>query len=274
MPGPRSDGGAPLIDAHAHLDADRYGEDLDEVIARAKAAGLARIVCVGVWRPADPAAGTARGFGDAVKLARREPGYFAATVGFHPHEARAVEASDWAEAEALARDPAVVAIGEAGLDYHYDLSPRDVQAEVFRRCIRLAHAAGKPLVVHTREADQDTVRILREEGVPARGAVIHCFTSDAPAAKAYLDLGLYISVAGIVTFKTAGPIREAVKLVPHDRLMVETDCPYLAPIPHRGKRNEPAFVAHTAAKVAEVWGVTPDEVAQATTGNAKRFFGL
>ena len=263
-----------LVDAHAHLDADRYGGDLDAVIARAKAAGVERIVCVGVWQPGDPATGEGRGFGDAVALARREPGYFAATVGFHPHEAKAVGPEDWAQGVALAADPAVVAIGEAGLDYHYDLSPREVQADVFRRCIRLAHAAGKPLVVHTRLADADTVRILTEEGVPAKGGVIHCFTSDAPAARAYVDLGLLISVAGIVTFKNAEPIREAVRLVPKDRLMVETDCPYLAPIPFRGKRNEPAYVAHTAAKVAEVWGTTPDEVARVTTENAKRFFGL
>jgi TatD DNase family protein len=257
---------AGLVDSHAHLDRDRY-QDLDEVVARARAAGLQRIVCVGVWREGG-------GFGDAVALARKDPGFFAATVGFHPHEARSVGEGDWAEAEALARDPAVVAIGEAGLDYHYDLSPREVQAEVFRRCIRLAKAAGKPLVVHTREADEDTVRILREEGLPEAGGVIHCFTSDAPAARAYLQLGLLISVAGIVTFKNAEPIREAVRLVPRERLLVETDCPYLAPVPHRGKRNEPAYVAHTAAKVAELWGATPDEVARVTGDNARRFFGI
>jgi len=256
-----------LVDSHAHLDRDRYGEDLDEVIARARAAGLERIVCVGVWRED----GT---FGDALELARREPGTFAATMGFHPHEARLVGERDWAEAERLARDPAVAAIGECGLDFHYDHSPRDVQAEVFRRSIRLARAVAKPLVVHTREADADTVRILREEGLPARGGVIHCFTSDAPAARAYLDLGMLISVAGIVTFKTAEPIREAVRLVPSDRLLVETDCPYLAPIPHRGKRNEPAYVAHTAAKVAEIWGTSAEEAARVTGDNARRFFGL
>jgi TatD DNase family protein len=255
-----------LVDAHAHLDADRYG-DRDAVVARARAAGVERIVCVGVWRePGD--------FGDAVALARGDPGTFAATVGFHPHEAKGVGEADWAEAEELARDPAVVAIGECGLDYHYDLSPREVQAEVFRRGIRLAHAAGKPLVVHTREADADTVRLLRAEGVPSAGGVIHCFTSDADAARAYLDLGLFISVAGVVTFRNAEAIREAVRLVPRDRLLVETDCPYLAPVPHRGKRNEPAFVIHTAAKVAELWGAPPEEVARVTGENARRFFRL
>lgn len=253
-----------LIDAHAHLDRDRY-DDLEEVVARAKAAGLERIVCVGVFRgPGD--------FGDAVLLAQREPGFFSATIGFHPHEAKGVRPADWAEATRLSKDPAVVAIGEVGLDFHYDLSPRDVQEAVFRKSIRLAHEAGKPLVVHTREADQETVRILREERLPAAGGVIHCFTSDSKAARAYLDLGLSISVAGIITFKNAEGIREAIRLVPRERLLVETDCPYLAPAPHRGKRNEPAFVVHTAAKVAEVWGSPIEEVARTTTDNARRFF--
>jgi TatD DNase family protein len=138
----------------------------------------------------------------------------------------------------------------------------------------MARAAGKPLVVHVREADDVCARVLREEGVPGAGGVIHCFTGDAAAARAYLDLGLLISVAGIVTFKTAEAIREAVRIVPRDRLLVETDCPFLAPIPHRGKRNEPAYVARTAEKVAEVWGASAEEVGQVTTENARRFFRL
>jgi TatD DNase family protein len=256
-----------LIDAHAHLDSEDYAGDLDGVVARAKAAGLERIVLVGLWR----APGS---FGGALALAASDPSFFAATVGIHPHECARVPEEDWARHETLARDPRVVAVGETGLDFHYDHSPRDVQEASFRRSLATARAAGKPVVVHVREADAVCAQVLREEGVPPAGGVIHCFTGDAPAARAYLDLGLYISVAGVVTFKTAGPIREAVSIVPRDRLLVETDCPYLAPIPHRGKRNEPAWVVETARKVAEVWGASLDEVAAVTTTNTRRLFRL
>jgi TatD DNase family protein len=257
----------PLIDSHAHLDFEDYAQDLDAVIARARAAGVERIVCVGLWR----APGS---FGNALELAARDPSLFAATVGIHPHEAARVPEEDWLEAERLASDPRVVAIGETGLDFHYDHSPRDVQEGAFRRSLRSARAAGKPVVVHVREADAVCVNVLREEGVPEAGGVIHCFTGDAPAARAYLDLGLHISVAGIVTFKTAEAIREAVRIVPRERLLVETDCPFLAPIPYRGKRNEPAYVAETARKVAELWGTSADEVGRVTTENVKRLFRL
>jgi len=257
----------PLIDAHAHLDLDDYAADLDGVVARAKAAGLERVVCVGLWR----APGS---FGGALELAGRDPSFFAATIGIHPHECARVPEEDWARHEALARDPRVVAVGETGLDFHYDHSPREVQEAAFRRSLATARAAAKPVVVHVREADAVCAKVLREEGVPPAGGVIHCFTGDAAAARAYLELGLYISVAGVVTFKTAGPIREAVRLVPRDRLMVETDCPFLAPIPHRGKRNEPAWVVETARKVAEVWGTTLDDVAAASTANTRRLFRL
>jgi TatD DNase family protein len=256
-----------LIDSHAHLDFDDYVADLDGVVARARAAGLERIVCVGLWR----APGS---FGNALDLAARDPGFFSATVGIHPHECAKVPEEDWARHDALARDPRVVAVGETGLDFHYDHSPRDAQEASFRRSLATARAVDKPVVVHVREADAVCARVLREEGVPARGGVIHCFTGDAAAARAYLDLGLFISVAGVVTFKTAEAIREAVRIVPHDRLMVETDCPFLAPIPHRGKRNEPAWVVETARAVADVWGASLEEVGQATTENARRLFRL
>jgi TatD DNase family protein len=255
-----------LIDSHAHLDGEDYERDLDEVTARARAA-LSRVVLVGLWRkPGD--------FGNAAALAARHPDFFSATVGVHPHDCARVPEEDWAACERLAREPGTVAVGETGLDYHYDLSPREVQVASFRRSIRMAAAAAKPLVVHVREADADCARVLGEEGVPARGGVIHCFTGDPAAARAYLELGLHISVAGIVTFKTAEAIREAVKLVPRDRLLVETDSPYLAPIPFRGKRNEPAHVVETAKKVAELWGATLDEVARVTGENTRRLFGL
>src|SRR5512138_2703172 len=256
-----------LIDSHAHLDFDDYAGDLDGVIARARAAGLERIVCVGLWR----SPGT---FGNALELAARDPSFFAATVGVHPHECARVPEEDWARHEALARDPRVVAVGETGLDFHYDHSPRPVQEDSFRRSLRIARDAGKPVVVHVREADEVCARVLREEGVPPAGGVIHCFTGDAAAARAYLELGLYVSVAGVVTFKTAEPIREAVRIVPKNRLLVETDCPFLAPIPYRGKRNEPAYVVETARKVAELWGVSEEEVGRVTTANVKRLFRI
>jgi TatD DNase family protein len=255
-----------LIDSHAHLDGEEFHGDLDAVVERARAV-LSRVVLVGLWR--------GRGdFGNARELAGRDPSFFAATVGIHPHECARVPEEDWAACERLAREPATVAVGETGLDFHYDHSPRATQVESFRRSVRMAAAASKPLVVHVREADAECARVLCEEGVPARGGVIHCFTGDPAAARAYLDLGLHVSVAGVVTFKSAEPIREAVRLIPHDRLLVETDSPYLAPIPFRGKRNEPAHVVETAKKVAELWGTTLEEVARLTSENARTLFGL
>jgi len=256
-----------LIDSHAHLDADDYAGELEAVVSRARAAGLERVVCIGLWR----APGS---FGGAIELAARDPGFFAATAGVHPHDCARVPEDDWRRLEDLSCDPRVVGIGETGLDFHYDHSPRPVQEASFRRSLAIARSCEKPVVVHVREADEVCTRILREERVPGAGGVIHCFTGDAKAARAYLDLGLFISVAGVVTFKTAEAIREAVRIVPRDRLLVETDCPFLAPAPHRGRRNEPAFVVETARKVAELWGVPEPEVAAATTANAKRLFRL
>src|SRR5512138_654050 len=256
-----------LVDSHAHLDSEDYAGDLDAVVARAREAGLERIVCVGLWR--GPGS-----FGNALDLATRDPGFFAATVGIHPHECARVPEEDWARHDALARDPRIVAVGETGLDFHYDHSPRPAQEASFRRSLRTARAAGKPVVIHVREADAACLRILGEEGVPDAGGVVHCFTGDAPAARAYLDLGLHVSVAGVVRFRAAGAIRDALRIVPRDRLLVETDCPFLAPVPHRGKRNEPAWVVETARKVAELWGTTPEEVGRVTSENARRFFRI
>ncbi len=256
-----------LVDSHAHLDLADFEGDLEGVTARARAAGLERIVLIGLWRgPGN--------FGNAQALAAADPGLFAATIGIHPHESVEVPEEDWLAMERLAADPGVVGVGETGLDFHYDHSPREVQEASFRRSIRAAHAVGKPVVVHVREADEVCLRVLREEGVPAAGGVIHCFTGDAARAEAYLDLGLHLSVAGVVTFKAAEALREAVRRTPRDRLMVETDCPFLAPVPHRGRRNEPAYVAHTAEKVAELWGVGVEEAAELTADNARRFFRL
>ena len=256
-----------LIDSHAHLDFEDFQGDLDAVVARAAAAGVRRIVAIGLWR----APGS---FGNALELATARPETFSATVGVHPHECAKVGEADWLASEALARDPRVVGVGETGLDFHYDLSPRGVQEAAFRRSLRIARAAGKPVVVHVREADEAAARVIREEGLPAAGGVIHCFTGDAAAARTYLDLGLHVSVAGIATFKTAGAIREAIRLVPQDRLLVETDSPFLAPVPLRGRRNEPANVVHVARTVAEVWGLPIEAVAALTTANARRLFRL
>ncbi len=256
-----------LVDSHAHLDFEDFQGDVDGVVSRAAAAGVDRIVVVGLWR-------SPGNFGNALELARSRPAVFAATAGIHPHECARVPEADWEESACLAADPAVVGVGETGLDYHYDLSPREVQRASFRRSIRIARDAGKPVVVHVREADLDCAAILREEGLPAAGGVIHCFTGDWAAARTYLDLGLHVSVAGVVTFKAAEAVRDAVRRIPHERLLVETDSPFLAPVPFRGRRNEPAHVAHVASKVAELWGVSPAEVADITTANAKRLFRL
>jgi TatD DNase family protein len=256
-----------LTDSHAHLDFDDFEGDLDGVVARAAAAGVRRIVAIGLWR----APGS---FGNALQLAEARPGVFAATVGIHPHECGRVPEADWARHGELARHPRVVGVGETGLDFHYDLSPRDVQEAAFRRSLRLAREVEKPVVIHVREADEACARVVAEDGLPAAGGVIHCFTGDAAAARAYLDLGLHVSVAGIVTFKTAGAIREAVAIVPRDRLLIETDSPFLAPVPFRGKRNEPAHVLQVAEAVAGVWGVPVEEAARRTTENAARLFRL
>ncbi len=256
-----------LIDSHAHLDGDDFAADLEATVARARAAGVARVVAVGLWRgPGD--------LGNALALALRWPEFFSATVGIHPHDAARAGEEDWGRIEALAADPGVVGVGETGLDFHYDLSPRDRQEAAFRRSIRIARQAARPLVIHVREAEERCLAILREEGLPAPGGVIHCFTGDAAAARAYLDLGLYVSVAGIVTFRTAGAIREAVAAVPRDRLLVETDSPYLAPVPLRGRRNEPANVRLVANQVAQIWGGTVEEVADVTGANARRLFRI
>jgi TatD DNase family protein len=259
-----------LIDSHCHIDGEDYDQDRESVVTRARAAGLEHLVVVGLWRSGEGVASARR----AVDLAAANPSFVSAAVCVHPHDAAAAPPGDHAAIDALCALRGVVAVGETGLDYHYDHSPRPVQQEVFRRYTRLAHALQKPLIIHTREAEADTYRILDEEGVPARGAVIHCFTGDRAAVREYLARGLYISFSGISTFRTAEEIRLAAALVPEDRILVETDAPFLAPTPHRGKRNEPAWVARVVEVLAEVRGVSPDALAAQTATNARRFFGL
>ena len=253
-----------LIDAHCHLEAADY-PDVEEVLARSRAAGLVHAIIVGqLQKPGD--------FGRASSLARAHPDLLTATLGIHPHDAAAATADDFAALEATCAGADIAAVGEAGLDYYYDRSPREVQAQAFRRQCRLAVRLGKPLVVHVRDAHDDCLAVLREEGVAC--GVIHCFTGDKGAVRGYLDLGFHISISGVVTYKKTEALQEAVGLVPLDRLLVETDCPYLAPVPFRGKRNEPAFVAQTAAKVAQLKGLTPEALALIAAKNTVALFRL
>jgi TatD DNase family protein len=254
-----------LIDSHCHVDRHEYGPDIADVLVRAKAAGLSHAVVVGLWRSAGD-------FGGAIELASVNPGFLSPTIGIHPHDVAEAPAEDFARCEAIAADPRVVGIGETGLDYHYDHSPRPTQREKFRWHIALAKRLKKPLVVHVREAHPDCAAILDEEkGGPG---VIHCFTGNWDEAQKYLELGFHISISGVVTFKNSEALRDAVPKVPEDRLLIETDAPFLAPVPHRGKRNEPAFVAEVARKVAELRGVSVDVIAESTASNAVQLFGL
>ncbi len=253
-----------LIDAHCHLEPKDYPVAA-EVIARARAQGLVHAVIVGLLqKPGD--------FGHALELARAHPDFLSPTIGIHPHDASVATPQDWATLEAHAARSEVIAVGEAGLDYYYDHSPRDVQAQAFRRQCQLAKKLGKPLVVHVRDAHQECLTILREEGL-SRGQ-IHCFTGDTEAARGYLDLGFHLSISGVVTYKKSEALQAAVAFAPLDRLLVETDSPYLAPVPYRGKRNEPGFVAETAKKVAELHKRDPEDVARTCAKNTVRLFGL
>jgi TatD DNase family protein len=257
-----------MIDSHCHLDSEYWGQDKADraaVLARARAAGVVAFVNVGVGRGlAAPR--------EAVELAVSEPDVYA-TVGVHPHDVAAMTEGDWAELEGLARRPRVVGVGETGLDYHYDHSPRPVQLAAYHRFAALARGSGLPLVSHVREAHGDAADVLRAEG-PGAGGVIHCFTGGVAEARVYLDLGQHLSFSGIVTFKNAADVRAAASFAPLDRILIETDAPYLAPLPHRGKKNEPAFIAETLAVVAALRGVSPEEVDAATTANARRLFRI
>lgn len=255
-----------MVDSHCHLDHADSPEARQAILARGRAAGIAWFVTVGVGRGTD-------GARDAIALAETEPDV-RATAGVHPHDAAgcADETLD-AVARMIAHEK-VMAVGEVGLDYHYDSSPRDVQREVFRRFIALAKAAKKPLVIHTRSAPEDTLSILREEGARDVGGVIHCFSEDEAFARAAMDLDFDISLSGIVTFKRAEAVRAAARVIPLDRLMIETDSPYLAPMPMRGKTNEPSYLAHTVRQLAELRGEDEDLVRARTTETATRRFGL
>jgi TatD DNase family protein len=250
---------SPMIDSHCHLDDSKFDEDREETVRRALDAGVDRLVAIGTGNgPPDLEAG--------IRLAEKYP-FIYATVGVHPHDASKATPETWKDLERLAGHPKVVAIGEIGLDYHYDFSPRPVQAAAFEIQIGIAKRASKPVVIHTREAWEDTVRMLYGR---CDNGIMHCFTGDAAQARMALDLGFHLSFGGVITFPKAEELREAARMAPEDRILLETDCPYLAPVPHRGKRNEPAFLVATARRLAEVRGATEARIAEVTTANFER----
>jgi len=255
-----------LIDSHAHIQGKEYAGEAEAVIARARAAGVETIIAVG-------GAGDMSSNTEAIALAQSFANVYA-TVGMHPHDAKDVGADELKTLSELASHPKVVAVGETGLDYFYNHSPHDVQLRVFAQFIHMARATKLPIVVHERDAAAQAAELLRAEGGGELRGVIHCFTGNYEAACAYLDLGFYLSFTGIITFKNAEPLREVVRSVPLDRMLVETDSPYLTPVPHRGKRNEPAYVRFVAETIANVKGVTVDEVARVTTNNVRTLFGF
>lgn len=254
-----------LFDTHCHLDEGTFPEGADAVIDRARAAGVHAFACIGVGSPALARA--------AVALAERRVDVVA-TVGIHPHDASTADPEFEAELATLGARERVVAIGEVGLDFHYDHSPRDTQKGVFARAIALARRLRKPLVIHTRSAPAETLAVLEAEAARDVGGVIHCFSEDRAFAGRALDLGFYLSFSGILTFKNARSVHDVAAWAPEDRILVETDSPYLAPVPLRGKKCEPAFVQHTAARLAELRRCDPERVAALTTENAARLFGV
>ena len=275
-----------LVDTHCHLDDEKFDPDRDQVIERALAAGVELMMAIGTGGELDV----------AIRQAERYP-FIYATIGVHPHDAADATPDTFARLRDLAGHPKVLAIGEIGLDYHYDFSPRDVQRSVFDRQLELAAAVHKPIVIHTREAWEDTLAQVTgamtenplahgvpsgsgsdpsPEGVPSGprgvaplpyGGIMHCFTGDAAQAIQALTMGFHLSFGGVLTFPNAESVREAARITPEDRLLVETDCPYLAPVPHRGKRNEPAFVVDTARRLAQVRGASLEAIAASTTRN-------
>jgi len=252
-----------LVDSHCHLDFPELAAERDAVVARARAAGVGCMVTICTQVNA---------FAGVLEVAEAYPDVYC-TVGLHPHDAANEPETTAERLVALAAHPKVVGIGESGLDYYYQHSPREVQQEKFRAHIAAARQTGLPLVVHTRDADGDMAALLEEEMAQgAFGGVLHCFSSSRELAERALALGFYISLSGILTFRKADELRDIARALPLDRLLVETDAPFLAPVPHRGKRNEPAFVARTADALAELRGLEPAEVARATTANFRALF--
>ncbi|KXS45840.1 MAG: TatD DNase family protein [Candidatus Frackibacter sp. T328-2] len=253
-----------LVDTHAHIDFPRFSDDREDVINRARENDLKYIINVGADEESSQR---------SIDLAN-EYDMIYAVVGVHPHEAKSVTESTYYKLKKWSAEEKVVAIGETGLDYHYDNSPRKIQKEVFRQHIRLAKEVNLPLVIHSREAEEETMQILKEEGAEEVGGVIHCFGGDLAMAKEAMELNFYIAVGGVLTFNNAHQLRRVVKQISLDKLLIETDAPYLTPEPNRGKRNEPAYVKHVAEKLAEILPYSAEKIAEITTENAERVFGL
>ena len=253
----------PLIDSHCHLNHEDFAVDLSQVLMRAREAGVRHVICVGYDLESSES---------AVRLAS-EIGMVSASVGIHPHDAKTLTSGIEQQLKELASEN-VVAIGETGLDYYRDLSPRDVQQKAFRRHIGLAKELDLPLIIHSREAQEDVLRILGDEGLPPRGVVMHCLPSDTDFAEKSLEMGCYLGIGGPVTFLNAGKLREIAAGLPLDRLLLETDAPYLTPHPYRGKRNEPSYLPLVANKIAEIKGVSLSQVTEITTSNARKLFRI
>ncbi len=253
-----------LFDTHAHYDDERFDPDREELLVSLPDKGVDLVINVGYDMPSSE---------NSVAFAEKYL-YIYAAVGVHPHDAKTLTEGDCARLLELSRHPRVVAIGEIGLDYHYDLSPRDVQRTAFARQIELAKDAGLPFIVHEREACKDCLDILKSQGIGERAGVMHCFSGSRETAKILLDMGMYISVGGPVTFKNNVKTVDMVDYVPLDRLFIETDSPYMAPVPHRGKRNDSSLVIHVAEKIAQIKGLSVEEVAAVTKENAKKFFNI
>jgi TatD DNase family protein len=255
-----------LIDSHAHIQGKEYAGEAEAVIERARAAGVEKIIAVG-------GAGDMSSNTEAVALADSFPNIYA-TVGMHPHDAKDVGADELRALRELTSHAKVIAVGETGLDYYYNHSPHEVQRRVFTQFIHMARETGLPIVVHERDAAQEVAELLRSEGRRELHGVIHCFTGNYEAACDYLDLGFYLSFTGIITFKNAEPLRQVVRQVPLEKMFVETDSPFLTPVPHRGKRNEPAYVRLVAETVASVKNISFEDVARVTTENVQNLFKI
>jgi TatD DNase family protein len=255
---------ADLVDTHAHLHFPQFADDLPDVLARARAAGVRRLVTVGT---------DVEGSRAAVALAREQADVWA-TVGIHPHDAAEGDEPALVEIARLAAEPRVVAIGEIGLDFFRNLASREDQARVFRRLLGLARSTGKPAIIHCRDAHVEVLNILTEEKVREVGGIMHCFSGDVAIARQCLDLGMFVSLAGPITYPNARALPDVARFVPGDRLVIETDCPFLPPQGHRGQRNEPAYLTITATRVAELRGEPLEELSARLTANARRALGL